>query len=169
MIVFAVFASGALLVADRFEAIRERRSPAATIVLAVIVVVWMGLPALIRRDVFESAIAIALIPTFIGNIGNSLADPNPRWAEYLRAAGFVLVIIVVLTSALLLSRRTRELDRFLFSEATSVAFFVTLAGAGAYAGVEVLLDLPRLSFAWLPLFGLTVWGIVTVLLWRRYA
>ena len=166
---FALIMSIALLFSDKLDAIRERRSPLAAIGLGVLILVWMGLPALIKRDAFEGAIAVAMIPSIIGGIGSALIEPNPRWAEFSRAAGLVLVIVVVMTSALLFSRRTRELDRFLFSEATSIAFFVSLAGAGAYAGAEALLDLPRLSFAWLPIFGLMVWGIVSLLLWRRYA
>lgn len=74
---------------------------------------------------------------------------------------------MLFTTVLMYGRRYVELDRVLFTEAAAVAFFGTLLVAGGYAALETYGDLPRLSFAWIPVIGFGIWGISALVFKRR--
>lgn len=130
-----------------------------------IALVW----SLRQRSRLGVAISVALVPLAVGTGAVRLLDPNPSWAQALRALGLVLVISMVLGGALWFARRLRELERLLFTEATSAAFFVTVIVAGGYGALQAFLDAPRLSYGWLPVFGLVVWALSAAMFRRRYS
>lgn len=166
----AVALAVGMLFFDQLEAWRDRALPPWVGVAAVVAIFGLFVvPALLRRDFIEAAIGLSIVPTTIGTAVQRFADPDPPWTDPVRAAGTMLLLVVVLVSVLTSARRVRELERLLFTEATSIAFFVTVIGATAYAGLQALLDVPRLSFAWVSLFGFAVWGIAALLLRRRYS
>jgi hypothetical protein len=66
-------------------------------------------------------------------------------------------------------RRTRELDRLIFSEATSIAFFTTLFFAVSWASAETWLDLPSLNAWGFAAVGMFSWVAASIVLRKRYA
>lgn len=124
--------------------------------------------ALRRRDMLIGAAGVVLVPTAIGGVAFHFYEEPPFWVESLRALGLVLVLCAAVGALLYLARGLKELERLLFTEATSVAFFLTLVAAGAYAALEAFLDAPKVSLGWLPLVGLALWGLTSALFSRRY-
>lgn len=124
--------------------------------------------AIYRRDPLVGAAGFVLLPGAVGNLAFHFYDDPPLWAGALRALGLVLVLCAVVGALLYLARGLEELERLLFTEATSVVFFLTLVAAGAYAALEAFLDAPKVSLGWLPLVGLALWGLTSALFSRRY-
>lgn len=165
----AVGVSVSMLFFDQLESWRDSAFPPwMSIVVFAAFFVLIIVPALLRRDFGEAAIGGAMVPIIVGTGVQRFLEPDPPWTDVLRAAGVMFALVVILVVVLTTARRVRELERLLFTEATSIAFFVTVVGATAYAGVQALLDTPQLSFAWISLFGFAVWGITALLLRRRY-
>lgn len=124
--------------------------------------------AIHRRDPLVGAMGIVLLPGAVGSMAFHFYDEPTLWVGAVRALGLVLVLCAAVGVLLYLARGMKELERFLFTEATSVAFFLTLAAAGAYAALEAFLDAPKVSLGWLPLVGLALWGLTSALFSRRY-
>jgi hypothetical protein len=79
-------------------------------------------------------------------------------------SGAAIVLLVMRAG-----RKSKELERMLFSEATSMAFFITMLGAITYALLEAWLDVPKISM-WVPWsIGMGSWAILSVMLGRRYS
>jgi hypothetical protein len=57
----------------------------------------------------------------------------------------------------------------MFTEATAIAYFVTLVVTAGYGAVQSFLHVPRLSYSWVPLIGLASWGIASAVFARRYS
>ena len=158
-----------MLFFDRLEAWRDRSLPPwVSVVTFAVAVLVLIVPSLLKRDFIEAALGCSLIPTSIGTAVQRFIEPDPLWTDALRAGGMMLLLVLVLVAVLTSARRVRELERVLFTEATSIAFFVTVVGATAYAGLQALLDLPRVSFAWVSVFGFAVWAVSALLVRRRY-
>lgn len=87
----------------------------------------------------------------------------PRWCLAGVTIGIALAAIGLVIRR---GRRTTELDRFVFSESTSIAFFATMLGALTYGLLESVVDAPRLS-AWATwMFGMATWAVVSLGLQR---
>lgn len=101
----------------------------------------------------------------IGRATIDEGDPSawPRWA----LAGATIAIALAAVGLMIRAgRRTNELDRFLFSESSSVGFFATMLAALTYGLLESVVAAPRLS-AWAALmFGMSVWAVTTLALRR---
>jgi hypothetical protein len=85
------------------------------------------------RSAIGWAITAAWVPTGIGTMGVRLVEPDPSWALVLRGLGLALILSAALVGVVLYAREFLELERLLFTKATSVAFFVTILGTAAYA------------------------------------
>lgn len=82
-----------------------------------------------------------------------------------RPGATVAVAVAFLGIGIRAGRRSNELDRFLFSESSSIAFFATMLAVLTYGLLEALVAAPRLS-AWTAwMFGMSAWALVTV--WLR--
>lgn len=80
------------------------------------------------------------------------------------AAGLVIATVV---DGARLQRRRDGVERQIFLQSTSLAFFVTVLAAAAYALFEVFVDAPKLSM-WLPWgWGMAAWGIGSAVIARR--
>jgi Na+/citrate or Na+/malate symporter len=112
--------------------------------------------------------AVAMVPGVVANLARRFSEPDPGWTGPMRATTVVLLLALLLGALVIFGRKYAELERVLFTEATSVAFFATLFVAGGYAALERQAGLPRVSFAWIPVIGLAVWGATVVVLGRRF-
>jgi hypothetical protein len=80
------------------------------------------------------------------------------------AAGAAGVVLMMRTG-----RRRRELDRLMFTEATSVAFFVTMMSALGYALLESWIEAPKLSMWFVWTVGVGSWIVASFAFRRRYS
>ena len=162
----------ALISHDRIDRWMDDRYPVpawTSIAFSAAIVVGGLVWGAIRRDRIMAGLAVALVPLLVGSNAVRVIDPNPVWAEFLRAFGMALMISVLLCIALVLGRRQRELERLVFSEATGISFFVTAVGTAVYGVAEGLFDAPRVSLVWVPVFAVISWLIALAFVERRYS
>lgn len=119
------------------------------------------------RDRLMWAVTTAMLPLATGTVAVRVTEPDVAWGNVLRGVSLGMILVIALVGVLAYARSFRELERFLFTEATSIAFFATIIGAGAYAAAEAFVDVPRLAYAWVPLFGLGAWLISSIVLTRK--
>ncbi|HUP84490.1 MAG TPA: hypothetical protein VM143_02375 [Acidimicrobiales bacterium] len=77
------------------------------------------------------------------------------------------LIIATVVDGARLQRRMGGVERQIFLQSTSLAFFVTVLGAVAYALFEVFLDAPKLSMWLLWSWGMAAWGIGSAVIAKR--
>ena len=145
-------------------------SPIPPVAGTVIFVALLGITALVTARYSKPlaiVVCLAMTPGIVSNAAIRLTEPDPAWTNEVRALGVLALLVVSFGGLLLAGRRSREFEKYLFTEATSVAFFATLIAAGAYAALQPNLDLPRLSFGWVPLIGLAAWGASAAFISRR--
>jgi hypothetical protein len=95
-------------------------------------------------------------------------EPRPDAALIGIAVGTIVAGVAGIFLTARAGRSTRELDRLLFTEATSVAFFVTMMSSLGYALLEVWIDAPRLSMWFVWTVGMGAWIVASTVLKRRY-
>jgi hypothetical protein len=98
-----------------------------------------------------------------------VGEASPRWIPALIAAGMVLSGGGAVLSVLVAARKSKELDRLLLSESTSVAFFLTMLASLTYALLESWVDAPPLSLWNVWTFGMLTWIATFAILGRRYS
>jgi hypothetical protein len=142
---------------------------------------WIGIPlmtgiiglgllwAIRNRNREALVMTLSIIPLTIGGNAVRIIDPNPAWAEGLRVVGFCFVLGVLAALGPKLSSRLKELERVVFSEASSLAFFITVVVASLYGVADGFLGAPRLSFLWLPVLGTVSWVVAWSIRSRRYS
>ena len=96
-------------------------------------------------------------------------EPKPTGALIAIAVATVASIVGAMIVAIRSGRRSRELERLLFSESTSIAFFVTMLGVVTYGLLEAWLDAPELSMWFVWSFGMIAWIIASAIFKRRYS
>jgi hypothetical protein len=96
-------------------------------------------------------------------------EPRPDAALIAIAAGTVVAAACAVVLLVIHGRRTRELDRMLFTEATSVAFFVTMVSALSYALLEAWIEAPKLSMWFVWTVGMGAWIVASTVFRRRYS
>jgi hypothetical protein len=133
--------------------------------LFVVVFVW----SLRVRNRLATLLVISFVPTAVAGAAIRLSDPNPSWAEPLRAVGLALTIAVAFVTSLSYARQKRELERAIFDEATVAAFFATLIAAGIYGVLGTAFHLPPVSLIWVPVFADVAWIVGLFVFERRYA
>lgn len=124
------------------------------------------LSALITRN--RSWLGIAGFMFFAGVAPSTL---HVLWdIPWIRGAfgiGAFLAATVALASWITSGRRSRELDRFIFSESTSIAFFVTMSAAIAYALAGMFTKLPALPMWSVFSFGMLAWLVTAVAIRKK--
>ncbi len=120
----------------------------------------------IRRN--KAWLGIAAFMFFAG-VGPStlnflLKTPLMVW---LFGIGAFVSATLALTSWVISGRRSRELDRFIFSESTSIAFFVTMSGAIAYSLAGMLTSLPTVPMWSVFSFGMLAWLVSAVAIRKK--
>lgn len=93
----------------------------------------------------------------------------PAWFPGAMAVASIVVVAAILSLTIRYGHRSRELERVLFADSTSIAFFATMIGAVTYALLETWLDAPRVSMWLVWVFGMGSWFLASVLLGRRYS
>ena len=92
---------------------------------------------------------------------------GPSAAMWGVAGGTIGAALGVMGVIIAWGRKTKELERVLFTEGTSLAFFVTMISALTYGLLESWVDAPRLS-AWLMWsIGMGSWAVLSLVLRRR--
>jgi hypothetical protein len=136
-----------------------------TVAIVIGVIVW----SIRRRHREMFVISLALIPVAVAGNAIRILDPNPAWAETLRALGFAFFLCLLLVIGMRLGGRLRELEKAVFNEASSLAFFITVVVAALYGFADGFLGAPRLSFLWLPVIGGLSWVVAWGIRERRYS
>lgn len=77
------------------------------------------------------------------------------------------LIIATIVDGARLQRRKDGVERQIFLQSTSLAFFITVLGAVAYALFEVFVDAPKLSMWLLWSWGMAAWGIGSAVIAKR--
>jgi hypothetical protein len=85
------------------------------------------------------------------------------------AIGTLAAAVGVVVSLFAMGRRMKELERLLFSEATSMAFFITMLGAITYGLLEVWVDAPAISMWTVWMLGMGSWAVLSLVLRKRYS
>jgi len=103
-------------------------------------------------------------------VGSVLQSHHPRPTGALIGIAVATIVTSVTGTflAFLSGRRSKELDRLLFTESISVAFFVTMLGSLAYALLEAWIKAPKLSMWVVFTVGMWSWAIATMVFRRRY-
>jgi hypothetical protein len=96
-------------------------------------------------------------------------EPRPNGALIGIAVGTIVASVAGVFFTVRAGRAKRELDRMLFTEATSVAFFVTMMSSLGYALLEVWIDAPRLSMWFVWTVGMGAWIVTSTIFRRRYS
>ena len=117
-----------------------------------------------------SGAAWAFYVALVG-VGGALQarDPRPDLALVAIAIGTVATGAVGLLLMMRTGRRRRELDRVMFTEATSTAFFVTMMSSLGYALLESWIDAPKLSMWFVWTVGVGSWLVASFAFRRRYS
>jgi hypothetical protein len=113
-------------------------------------------------------IGVYVVLAGVGSVLQGL-EPKPKAALIVVSVGTVAAVVGAMVVAIRGGRRSRELERFLFSESTSIAFFVTMLGAVTYALLEAWLDAPKLSMWLVWSFGMLSWIVASSVFKRRYS
>src|SRR5262249_9014434 len=93
----------------------------------------------------------------------------PTWARVVAVLGPVAAIVYAIGSQVRWVRGREGLERVLFHEGASLAFFVTVLSGLTYGFLQVWAGLPmRLSGFWVYGFGMVVWALLTMVVARRY-
>jgi hypothetical protein len=135
------------------------------VVLLVAAIVW-SLRAATPMPILMLLVAT---PMLVSATVVRLEEPNPSWAVHLRAVGLGLVIAFTLATSLMYAQRKRELERAVFFEGTTLAFFVTVVATAAYGVIETGFHVPHLSVVWVPIFGGFCWEACLSIVSRRYS
>lgn len=96
-------------------------------------------------------------------------EPRPDGALIAIAVGTIVSGVGGVFLLVRIGRESKELDRLLFSEATSMAFFVTMTCALSYALLESWIEAPRLSMWFVWTVGMGAWILAAALFKRRYS
>ncbi len=151
-----------------FEPLVTRYPLAGGIVGGVILLAFVGY-ALYKRSWLGLLIPVVVTPGIIAGVLDKSAGHHTATSGALEAVSFMLVFSLAIGTALFYSRRVRELEQRLFSDATSAAFFVTVLAAGIYGALELFVKVPRVGLIWVPVFGAVVWATLEWLFRRRYS
>jgi hypothetical protein len=93
--------------------------------------------------------------------------PDTRWIVWTTAAVVLALVLVSMTYGVRAVRASKEFERFVNTEATSLAFFVVTISAGAYGLLESYLDLPELPANVIFLFAMCTWSFLKYAVERR--
>ncbi len=115
---------------------------------------------------FVVGVAVYSVLVIAGSVMRDSVGEDSRWM-ILVAAATIAAALATMVVVIRAGRRSKELERFLFTEATSIAFFVTMLAALTYGLLESWLELPRLS-AWATWsVGMTSWAVLSIAMRRR--
>jgi hypothetical protein len=121
-----------------------------------------------RRSAVVGAIGLYVVLVGVGSVLQT-QEPRPSGALIAIAIGTIVAAGIALFASVRKGRRSRELDRMLFTEATSVAFFVTMLSAVTYALLESWVDAPKLSMWFVWTVGMGAWIVSATTFKRRYS
>jgi hypothetical protein len=124
--------------------------------------------AFVRRSVAAASWALYVILVGVGSALQA-REPRPDGALIAIAAGTIVSGVVGLLLVARKGRQSRELDRMLFTEATSIAFFVTMVSAISYALLESWIDAPKLSMWFVWTVGMGAWIVASTAFRRSYS
>jgi hypothetical protein len=123
---------------------------------------------IVTRYAFWGFLGLYLVTVMIGSRLASL-DPRPDNALIAVAAGSVIAAVGFIAATMRRGRQSTELERMLFAESTSLAFFVTMSGAVTYGLLEAWVDAPKLSMWIVWSVGMGAWLVLSIVLNRRYS
>jgi hypothetical protein len=112
------------------------------------------------RSVAVACFGLYIVLVVIGSVLQS-HRPRPTAALIAIAAATIVTSVTGTLLAFLGGRQSKELDRLLFTESISVAFFVTMLFSLAYALLEVWIKAPKLSMWVVFAVGMWTWSIAS--------
>jgi len=116
---------------------------------------------------------LALIGVYIALVGAgsilSGVHPRPQGVLIGIALGSIIAALSGLLAFIRLGRRSKELDRLMFLESTSIAFFVTMLFVLTYALLEAWINAPKLSMWAVWTVGMLSWAVLSSVFKRRYS
>jgi multisubunit Na+/H+ antiporter MnhB subunit len=124
--------------------------------------------AYVRRSAAAASWASYVVLVGVGSVLQA-REPRPDGALIAIAVGTIVTGVVGLVYVARKGRQSRELDRMLFTEATSIAFFVTMVSAISYALLESWIDAPKLSMWFVWTVGMGAWIVASSVFRRRYS
>lgn len=158
------FAVGGLAIGGGLAPERWRTA----IVVGSAVVGALGAFGAALRNPVWAAIGAYVLLIGAGSVLQSV-KPRPTAALVAVAVGTIFAAIGFMAFTVRAGRQSRELERMLFSESTSIAFFVTMVGAITYALLEAWIDAPKVSMWLVWTLGMGTWAIGSLILGRRYS
>jgi hypothetical protein len=112
------------------------------------------------------AVYVALVG--VGSIIQGF-HPRPKGALIGIAIATIGTALAGLGFFIRAGRRSTELERLLFAESTSTAFFVTMLFALTWSLLEAWIDAPKLSMWVVWSVGMFSWGVLSGVFKRRYS
>lgn len=116
---------------------------------------------------FWGGTAVYVVLVVVGNLVRRQVGSGPGAAMWAIAVATIAVAVGVMAVVITRGRREKELERLLFTEGTSLAFFVTMLAILTYGLLESWVEAPRLStWAWWSV-GMGSWFVLSLVLRRR--
>jgi hypothetical protein len=135
--------------------------------VAIIAVDWAVLASR-RRNPLYVALAVYTVFVLVGTILKEIVHAPPRALLIAVAIATVLSGAAALVSAAARGMRQTELDRFIFSEASSIAFFATILGLLTADLLAAWLDFDPPGPMVFAMLGGGAWVVAAVALRRRF-
>jgi hypothetical protein len=160
-----------VLIAGAFLAAATSVPSAVRVPLTVLLVAFgllIGAAFFVTRYAFWGFLTAYVVIVMLGSRLRAI-EPHPKGALIAVAVGSVIAAIGFMITTIRGGRRNTELERMLFSESTSLAFFLTMIGAITYSLLEAWVDAPRLSMWVVWSVGMGSWAILSLVLKRRYS
>jgi hypothetical protein len=132
---------------------------------------WWGVADALARTGWGGLGAAIVMTTLVlwSTAPGSGSREDARWLGPLVAAGVAVALIAPIAAGARAAVRREGIERDALLKATSLAFFVTVLGAGAYALFEVMADAPAVSMWTVWSVGMLTWAVASSVLLRRVA
>ena len=91
-----------------------------------------------------------------------------EWLLWAVAAATILAGLMFMGAVVRAVRSETELERLVSTDATSIAFFVTMIAALTYGLMETYLDLPTVSMWIVWSVGMFTWAVASIVIRRRF-
>jgi hypothetical protein len=166
IIVVFVFALGGLVLGPDLGP--ERWRTAITVFFLFVALMAAISMALRAHRGFWAFISLYVLLVALGSYLQS-RDPKPTGVLVAVAVGTVVAALGFMVVTFRRGRDSQELERLLFSESTSFAFFTTVIFAISYALLEAWVDAPMLSMWVVWTIGMGSWALYSTILGRRYS
>lgn len=129
---------------------------------------WAGpVGSLTPREAAVFVIGLVLYLLLLVGGRAVVQEDDPDWQRWLLAGAAVVVSLAAIGVSFRSALRSREVDRVVVFEASTLAFFVTMLGALTYGLLEAFVDAPRLTAWTVWIYGMSAHAVSLIILRRR--